>query len=107
MEAPLTDPVIATFLAELRSGFGPALREVWIFGSRARGDAQDGADFDLLVVADGDIPVSRKLVQEAEWVCMERHNTLVACLVYTETQWEERKQTPLGLNIRREGKLVA
>jgi len=28
-------------------------------------------------------------------------------IAYTERQWAKRKQTPLGWNIQREGKLVA
>lgn len=107
MDAPLTDPVVATLLYELRANLGPAIREVWLFGSRARGDAQDSSDYDVLVVADGEVPDLKKKVQDAEWICMERHNALVSSIVYTAWQWEERKQTPLGWSIQREGKLVA
>ena len=107
MDAQSIDPVISTFLSELRSSLGPAVREVWLFGSRARGDAQEGSDYDVLVVAEGAVPELRRMVQDAEWACMERHNALVSGIVYTERQWAERKQTPLGWNIAREGKLVA
>lgn len=107
MEELSADPIIATFLAELRDSLGPAIREVWLFGSRARGDAQEGSDYDLLVVADGEISDLKRKVRDAEWVCMERRNALVSSIVYTEDQWTDRKQSPLGLNIAREGKLVA
>ena len=107
MGVSATDPVIATFLAELRASLGPGIREVWLFGSRARGDAQDSSDYDVMVVAEGEIGDLRRKVQEAEWVCMERYNALVSGIVYTARQWEERKQTPLGWNIQREGKIVA
>ena len=107
MDTPSLDPVIATLLAELRASLGPAIREVWLFGSRARGDAQDGSDYDLLVVAKGAVSDLKRKVQDAEWACMELHNALVSSIVYTEAQWDERKQTPFGWNIQREGKLVA
>lgn len=107
MDILSADIVIETFLSELRAGFGSALREVWLFGSRARGDAQDGSDYDMLVVVAGDVTVLKQKVRDAEWVCMERYNALVSCIVYTEAQWQDRKQTPLGWNIQREGKLVA
>jgi predicted nucleotidyltransferase len=107
MDTQPIDPVIATFLSELRASLGPTIREIWLYGSRARGDAQDGSDYDMLLVAEGAVPDLRVKVQKAEWVCMERHNALVSSIVYTEEQWAERKQTPLGWNIQREGKLVA
>ena len=102
-----SDIIMETFISELRTGFGSALREVWLFGSRARGDAQDWSDFDVLVVAAGDVTDLKQKVRDAEWGCMERYNALVSAIVYTEAQWEDRKQTPLGWNIQREGKLVA
>src|SRR5687768_1220114 len=40
------------FGASLRSKFGRRLREVTLFGSRARGDAREDSDVDVLVVID-------------------------------------------------------
>ncbi len=107
MDAPLIDPVVSTFLSELRASLGSAIREVWLFGSRARGDAQDGSDYDVLVVVEDEVPELKRKIQDAEWICMEKYNALVSSIVYTARQWEERKDTPLGWNIQREGKLVA
>lgn len=52
----------APLLRELRKRFGEGLRCVVLFGSRARGTARAGSDYDLLVVAEelpGD-PVKRQ-----------------------------------------------
>jgi hypothetical protein len=40
------------FGASLRSRFGRRLQEVTLFGSRARGDAREDSDVDVLVVID-------------------------------------------------------
>lgn len=49
-------PIIAEALERLcvalRARFGQRLREVVLFGSRARGDASEDSDVDVLVVAD-------------------------------------------------------
>ncbi len=96
-----------TLLAELKRGLGTALREVWLFGSRARGEAQEGSDYDVLIIAEGDSPELKAFVREAEWACMEAHNALVSCIIYSPKTWERRKDTPLGWNILREGRRAA
>jgi predicted nucleotidyltransferase len=102
-----SDPVLLTFSSILREQLGLCLEHIWLFGSRARGDAREGSDYDMLVIANGDIPQIKHVVHEAAWSCKELHNALVASIVYTSEQWETRKNSPLGWNIQREGKLVA
>jgi len=96
-----------TFLGFLRASLGPSLKEIWLFGSRARGDARLDSDYDMLVIAEGKLPEIRKIVQEAEWQCMEKWGALVASIVYTPEIWLSAQCSPLGLNIHRDGKLVA
>ena len=43
---------IATLLARIREKYQP--EQIWLFGSRARGDAQPRSDWDLLVVVPDD-----------------------------------------------------
>lgn len=101
------DPIIRTFSIDIRRRLGESLQELWMFGSRARGEARNDSDYDLLVVAEGDPIRIKAATREAEWLCMENHNALVSCIVYTPEQWRQRKNSPLGWNIQREGKLVA
>lgn len=107
MSEAMNDPIMRTLLAELRHRLGGELRELWLYGSRARGEAENGSDYDVLVVADGDLAALKAIVLDAEWACMEAHNALVSCLVYTPETWERRKETPLGWNIVREGRRAA
>lgn len=55
------------FLGLLGSRFGSRLSEVVLFGSRARGDAHEDSDVDLLVVVDYLSESERGLVFEAAW----------------------------------------
>lgn len=107
MDSKLLEQVLCTYLSELKSRLNSRLVQVWLFGSQARGDADEGSDFDMLVIATGDRREIKLLVREAEWACMERYNTLVASIVYTPELWAQAKHSPLGGNIEREGKQVA
>lgn len=56
VQAVRTTPEVAEamehFRESLHSRFGERLREITLFGSRARGDAREDSDVDLLVVID-------------------------------------------------------
>ena len=101
------DLVIKTFKEELTRNLGNSLKEIILFGSHARGDGYPDADYDMLVVAQGVMSQLKSLVRNAEWLCMEKHNALVSSIIYTPDIWALAKESPLGWNIRREGKKVA
>ena len=44
---------IRLFAARLEAALGDDLRALWLYGSRARGEAHEESDVDLLVIADG------------------------------------------------------
>ena len=50
----LWDPVIMIFVQNLQETLGANLREVWLFGSRARGESNAELDYDGCVVVDAD-----------------------------------------------------
>jgi uncharacterized protein len=49
---PTIESAVLRFRSALAARFGPRLREVVLFGSRARGEAHEDSDVDLLVVVD-------------------------------------------------------
>jgi uncharacterized protein len=48
-----TDPVLARLKAEIAALYGPRLKQVLLYGSRARGDHRADSDYDVLVVLEG------------------------------------------------------
>jgi len=82
----------------------PQVRAV-LFGSRARGDAKEGSDWDILLLVDKD-----RLEQsdydnlsyplfELGWELGEQVNPIL----YTEKEWRRQSFTPFYHNVAREG----
>jgi len=97
------DQVAQGFAVMLRQRLGAHLRQLLLFGSRARGDAQDGSDYDMLVVVDHRTPELRAIILEIESQLMERYGALVATVLRSEAEWQQLQGFPLALNIAREG----
>jgi predicted nucleotidyltransferase len=47
------DPILARLKRELEALYGPRLKQVLLYGSRARGDFREDSDYDVLVVLEG------------------------------------------------------
>jgi len=64
------DPVLRFIKAAVTQALGARLRQVLLFGSRARGDAAADSDYDLLVVVDrvdGDVVLSDAVSGHGRW----------------------------------------
>ena len=85
---------------------GPSVRKILLFGSRARGDARDDSDYDMLVVVDHRTPELRSTIIEIETQLMDRYGALVATVLRSEEEWQRTQGLPLARNIAREGILL-
>jgi len=95
-------------LREFRSGlerlYGPRLANVVLFGSRARHEARPDSDIDLLVVLRGDVDPHVELHRVSPYksaLCL-KHDVVISCVYISEEDFGS-EQSPLLLNVRREG----
>ena len=79
------------------------VKMIVLFGSHARGDANDGSDYDFVVVLDRQDETLRDKVVDAGVTLMNETDRLCAALVYAPDQWERVKHSPLGWNVLKEG----
>lgn len=100
---PKQDPVVSTFAKELKQRLGYHLKQLLLFGSRARNDAHKDSDYDMLVVVDERNPEIRSIILEVEVSIMDRYEALVASVVRDEGEWLRSQDFPLARNISREG----
>lgn len=97
------DQLLKEFAAELRQRLGSRVRRILLFGSRARGDAREGSDYDMLVVVDHRTPEVRSVILDIESGLMDRYGTLLATVLRSEDEWQRTQGFPLACNIAREG----
>jgi len=84
--------------------YGDRLADLILYGSQARGDAEEGSDIDVLVVLKGKVDPCEELdrVGDAVYDISYRNDTLVTCVFVPEEKYA-RGEGPLVRNVRREG----
>ncbi len=104
----IMDGELRVILVELRHHFerlyGPRLVRLVLFGSQARGDAEQGSDIDVLVVLKGPLNQGEESAQASHFLAdlSLRFNTVVSCVYMDEERFIHRNG-PLLRNIRKEG----
>ena len=98
------EAIPSVFAREVRNRLGAHLKELRLFGSRARGDARVNSDYDMLVIVDARSPEIRAAILDIEVDLIDRYDALVTSIVRSEAEWEQRQGSPLALNIEREGR---
>ena len=78
---------------------------IWVFGSRARGDAQPDSDLDICVVTDDMSREQEDIINNAAWEVGFEHELFIQTLEYSRDQFENspRVASPLFQAIRKEG----
>jgi uncharacterized protein len=103
--AAVADPVLAEAVRRLVDALRP--EQIYLFGSRARGDSQADSDYDFMViVADSDLPPHRR----AQHAHLALRDVRVAAdiLVWTRKEFDHFLPVTgsLAATILREGRLL-
>ena len=97
------DPVVSKYVDEVRHKLKSRLKDVYLFGSRARGDAWEGSDYDIaLVVKDRDRNLEDAVLDVSTYL-LDEFEVLISTHIFTEEEWLLEKKLPLGINILKEG----
>lgn len=88
---------------QLRARYGPRLRKILFFGSRARGDASRESDYDCLLVFDratAEVKADPDHLA-AQWLLEQ--GVVLSAIAVSETDLEQFRYEPFLQNARRAG----
>ncbi len=99
------DPALAEAVRRLVAAYQP--ERIYLFGSVARGDADQDSDYDLLVVVPDDAPPERRRSRIA-YEALRGTGTAADVLVCTRSYFEDRRSLKASLpgTVLREGRLL-
>jgi len=81
--------------------------EVYLFGSRARGDADKFSDWDVLILSS--LPVNEKVKELFRNKILEVElatDQIITSIIYEKKTWDDYAAMPLFQNIQKEGVLL-
>jgi predicted nucleotidyltransferase len=89
---------------ELLRIYGESVESIILYGSRARGDARDDSDIDILIVLNKDFNYSEILRLSSQLISSFslENDVVISRAFVTKTQYD-KLQIPFLMNVRREG----
>ena len=96
--------ILAEYQEKLKEVLGDSLEAIMLYGSQARGDAEDESDIDVLCVMKKSFNYG-ELIDKTSQVTAElsmKHGVTLSRAFVTSADFKNRK-TPFLMNVRREG----
>ena len=97
------DRILEEFVKSTRKRLGRHVRNIILFGSRARGDDEPDSDYDFLLVLDR---ISSALINRVDELAADflyEYNVVFSVFPVSEANYKKQKFNPLFLNIRHDG----
>jgi predicted nucleotidyltransferase len=107
MRASRLDQILREFREGLEQVYGSRLVRVVLFGSQARDEAEPDSDIDVMLVLQGEVAPNIEIQRLSSFTSglSLKHDVVISC-VYVSEEGFHNEQSPLMLNVRREGVLV-
>src|SRR3972149_1229472 len=100
------DKISQEFANNVRKKLGNRIKQIILFGSRARGDFTEGSDYDFLIVLYEREKKFQEIVLDETGEIMDKYDALIGYIVCDEHEWEKKKKKkkkfPKGVNIKKE-----
>lgn len=100
------DPVLAAIKECLYTVLGENARQIILFGSRARGNAERDSDYDILLLVDKRSRLLEDKVDGIAYEMLECYGVVVIIFVDEVKAFQRDQSEPLFCNIRQEGAVL-
>ena len=97
------DQILESFVHEIKRYFGPRLKKLILFGSRARGDYSEESDYDCIIMLDKVSTRAHEFVDKLELKMLLSHFVLFTAFLLSEEELNRRKFEPFIINALKEG----
>ncbi len=98
--------IFQQFSKQIQTLLGKELKQVILFGSRARGTASEDSDYDCLVVVEHLSNAVKNEIDEIMGSLLYDYGILLSAILVTEERFEKSLFNPLFINIRKEGQTL-
>ena len=95
--------ILDIFSQKIHAELGRHLKEIILFGSRARGDSAPDSDYDCLLVLDEIPPETENIISDITGELLYHHSALFSIFPVLEETYRYQKYDPFLMNIRKEG----
>lgn len=97
------NPITEQFIEALKHQFGKGLKEIILFGSRARGDHEPYSDYDFLLVFDEVNPDIVDRLDDITGDFLYNNSVVLSAFPVSAAHYQKQRFNPLYMTIRHEG----
>jgi len=101
------EPILKEVKKTLKNIYGANLKKIILYGSYARGEAEDGSDIDLIILLDDmeEYIKEREKYFPAIYELDLKYDTVISIFPFKIEEYQKRKM-PIILNAKKEGILI-
>lgn len=94
--------ILKLFVHTLKEALGDHLKQLYLFGSRARGDHVSDSDFDCLVILDRISPDITEIIDEIAGNFLYEYSLVFSVFPISEKRHAQQLSNPFLMNVQKE-----
>jgi len=106
MDYDKQDDALQHFMQQIREQLGNHLKQIILFGSRARGEDVPGSDYDCLIIVDEVTKALKDIIDDAAGEALYQHSAVFSAFLVSEEKHNRQAYNPLLVNISKEGMIL-
>jgi predicted nucleotidyltransferase len=106
MDYDKQDDALQHFMQQIREQLGNHLKQIILFGSRARGEDVPGSDYDCLIIVDEVTKALKDIIDEVTGEALYQHSAVFSAFLISEERHNRQPYNPLLINIVKEGMIL-